>query len=55
LEKAPQEDVAVFLTAWHGGETRVRPLERKEIQEIVDEGCGFFFDLDRLPPETPKG
>jgi hypothetical protein len=55
LEKAPQEDVAVFLTAWHGGETRVRPLEKKEIQEIVDEGCGFFFDLDRLPPETPKG
>ena len=48
LEKAPQKDVAVFLTARHGGETRVRPLGEGEIQEIVDEGCGFFFDLERL-------
>jgi hypothetical protein len=55
LEKAPQKDVAVFLTARHDGETRVRPLEKKEIQEIVDEGCGFFFDLDRLSLESPQG
>jgi hypothetical protein len=54
LEKAPLEDVAVFLTAQHGGETQVRPLEKEEIQEIVDEGCGFFFDLDRLLPEGPQ-
>jgi hypothetical protein len=54
LEKAPQKDVAVFLTARHGGETRVRPLEKGEIQEIVDEGRGFFFDLDRLQLESPQ-
>jgi hypothetical protein len=54
LEKAPQKDVAVFLTARHGGETLVRPLGEGEIQEIVDEGCGFFFDLDRLLSESPQ-
>jgi hypothetical protein len=54
LEKAPLEDVAVFLTARHGGETWVRPLEKGEIQEIVDEERGFFFDLDRLQLESPQ-
>jgi len=48
LEKAPREDVAVFLTARRDGETRFRPLGEGEIQEIVDDGCGFFFDLERL-------
>jgi predicted ATPase len=48
LEKAPLEDVAVFLTARRDGETWARPLGEEEIQGIVDDGCGFFFDLERL-------
>jgi predicted ATPase len=48
LEKAPLEDVAVFLTARQNGETWARPLGEEEIRGIVDDGCGFFFDLERL-------
>jgi hypothetical protein len=48
LEKAPLEDVAVFLTARRDGETWARPLGEGEIRGIVDDGCGFFFDLERL-------
>jgi predicted ATPase len=48
LEKAPLEDVAVFLTARRDGETWARLLGEEEIQEILDDGCGFFFDLERL-------
>ena len=50
LEKAPREDVAVFLTARRDGETWARPLGEEEIQGILDDGCGFFFDLERLMP-----
>jgi hypothetical protein len=46
LEKAPREDVAVFLTAWREGATQVRPLGEAEIQEMVDAGCSLFFDLE---------
>lgn len=52
LEKAPLEDAAVFLTARQNGETRARPLGEGEIQEILDDGCGFFFDLERLMSES---
>jgi len=38
----------VFLTARREGATQVRPLGEEEIQGIVDDGCGFFFDLERL-------
>jgi hypothetical protein len=48
LEKAPREDVAVFLTAWREGATQVRPLGEAEIQEMVDAGCSLFFDLKRF-------
>jgi hypothetical protein len=48
LEKAPREDVAVFLTAWREGATQVRPLGEAEIQEMVDAGCSLFFDLERF-------
>ncbi|MBO9360696.1 MAG: AAA family ATPase [Thermoflexus sp.] len=48
LEKAPQEDVAVFLTAWRERATQVRPLGEAEIQEMVDAGCSLFFDLERF-------
>jgi len=48
LEKAPLEDVAVFLTARRNGETWASPLGEEEIQGILDDGCGFFFDLERL-------
>jgi len=48
LEKAPLEDVAVFLTARRNGETWARPLGEEEIQGILEDGCGFFFDMERL-------
>jgi hypothetical protein len=55
LEKAPQKDVAVFLTARQNGETWARPLGEEEIQGILDDGCGFLFDLERLMSESPQG
>jgi len=55
LEKAPREDVAVFLTAWREGATQIRPLGEAEIQEIVDAGCSLFFDLERFLSSEEKG
>lgn len=48
LEKARREEVAVFLTAWRKGETRVRPLTEEEIEILLDLEASLFFNLDRF-------
>ncbi len=48
LEKAPRQDVAVFLTYWRDAQTRVRMLEEGEIEELMDLGSGLFFNLERF-------
>ncbi|HXF70088.1 MAG TPA: AAA family ATPase [Thermoflexus sp.] len=48
VEKAPREDVAVFLTNWKDGQTQVRMLEETEIPELLDLGSSVFFNLDQF-------
>lgn len=48
LEKARREEVAVFLTAWREGETRIRLLAEEEIETLLDLGASLFFNLERF-------
>lgn len=55
LEKAPQQDVGVFLTYWKDKQTRVRMLKETELEELMDLGAGLFFDLERFLEEGQSG
>lgn len=55
LEKAPQQDVNVFLTYWKDKQTRVRMLKETELEELMDLGAGLFFDLERFLEEGQSG
>jgi len=48
LEKAPEEDVQVFVTYLEGGQTRVRALSEEEKAEILDLDASVFFNLDKF-------
>lgn len=46
LEKSPKEDVAVTIAYYEDYQTKVKPLNDKEIQEITD--IDIFSNLDRF-------
>ena len=46
LEKAPVEDVAVFITYFEDYQTKIRPLTTDEKEEIIE--VDVFFELDRF-------
>jgi len=46
LEKAPSDDVAVFITYFEDYQTKVRPLTADEKEEIME--VDVFFELDRF-------
>ncbi len=46
LEKAPKEDVAVFITYFEDYQTKVKPLSTKELDEIME--IDVFSNLDRF-------
>jgi len=48
LEKAPKEDVTVFVTYLDGYETRVRPLDDEDKREILESEMDAFFNIDRF-------
>ena len=48
LEKAPKEDVAIFITYLEDYQTKVKPLSEKEIEEILGMEIDVFFNLDRF-------
>ena len=45
IEKAPQRDLAVFLTYYEDYQTRVRPLREKDKEEVLDQELDAFFNL----------
>ncbi|MBI2979503.1 MAG: AAA family ATPase [Chloroflexi bacterium] len=49
LEKAPKENVAVFITYFKDYQTKVKPLSTEEIQEIAE--IDVFSNLDRFLEE----
>lgn len=46
LEKAPKEDVAIFITYLEDYQTKVKPLSEKQLEEIME--IDVFFNLDRF-------
>jgi len=51
LEKAPQEDIAVFITYFEDFQTKVRPLKETELNKILDLDASIFFNLDSFLEE----
>ena len=51
LEKTKKEEVFVFITYMENFETKVKLLSEKDIEECLDEGIDFFFNLDRFLDE----
>jgi len=49
LEKAPKEDVAVFITYFENYQTKVKPLSTEEVEEIME--IDVFSNLDRFLEE----
>jgi len=48
LEKAPKEDVGIFITYFEDHQTKVKPLSEKEMEEVLDLNASIFFNLDQF-------
>jgi len=51
IEKSLKNDVAVFVVYMENFETKVRCLTQQEIEEAMNIGLDFFFNLDRFKNE----
>jgi AAA15 family ATPase/GTPase len=51
LEKAPKDDVGVFVTYFEDFQTKVKPLSEKGKREILDAEIDAFFNIDRFLEE----
>lgn len=48
LEKAPKDDVGIFITYFEDYQTKVKLLSEKELEEIMEMGIDIFFDIERF-------
>ena len=48
LEKSPKEDIAIFVTYFEDYQTKVKPLSRKEMEEILGMKIDVFFNVERF-------
>jgi AAA15 family ATPase/GTPase len=49
LEKAPKQEVAVFVTTFQQYQTKAKPLTEKQKQKILaDMGYDFFFNIEKF-------
>ena len=48
LEKASLKDVSVFITYMEKYETKVKCLEKTDLEEILDLGLDVFFNIERF-------
>lgn len=48
LEKAPKEDIGIFITYFEDYQTKVRAIKEEEMPEILDLDTNIFFNLDRF-------
>lgn len=48
LEKSPKEDIAIFVTYFEDYQTKVKPLSRKEMEEILGMEIDVFFNVERF-------
>ena len=51
LEKTPKDDIGIFITYFKDYQTKVRPITKKEMPEILDLDASVFFNLDRFLEE----
>ena len=49
LEKAPKEDVAIFITYFEDYQTKVKPLSHKQLGEIME--IDVFSNIERFLEE----
>jgi hypothetical protein len=48
LEKAPKNDIEIFITYFEDYQTKVKPLNKQEKKEILDAEMDLFFNIDRF-------
>lgn len=48
LEKAPKEEIGIFITYFEDYQTKVRPILEEEMPEILDLDTNIFFNLDKF-------
>ncbi|MCI0693829.1 hypothetical protein L0337_17705 [candidate division KSB1 bacterium] len=48
LEKAPQDDIRIFITYFEAYQTKIRALAQEELSEILDLDASVFFNLNRF-------
>ncbi len=51
LEKAPKDEIRVFITYLKDYQTKIKPLNEKGLQEIMDMGIDVFFNTERFLEE----
>lgn len=54
LEKSRKDNIAVFVVYMKNFETKVRRLNQQEIEEAMNIGLDFFFNLDRFMDENEE-
>jgi len=48
LEKTPEKDVAIFVTSLKNYQTKVKPLTKKQKEEILTMGFDVFFNIEKF-------
>lgn len=48
VQKAPKDDVAVFVTYFEDYQTKVKALTAKDMDELMGLGADVFFNMDRF-------
>jgi len=48
IEKAPKEDVAIFITTFENYQTHVKKLSEEIKEEILEETLDVFFNIEQL-------
>lgn len=48
LEKAPKNEIGIFITYFEDYQTKVKPLGEKELREMMDMGIDVFLNIERF-------
>ena len=51
IEKAPKDDIGIFITYFKDYQTKVRPISKEEMSQILDLDASVFFNLDQFLEE----
>jgi AAA15 family ATPase/GTPase len=51
IEKAPKNDIGIFITYFKDYQTMVRPISKEELPKILDLDASVFFNLDQFLEE----